>query len=34
MLGKKLIAAGAHLDPAELADTERPFKEIAAAALN
>jgi len=34
MLGKKLIAAGARFDPAELADSSRPFKEIAAAALN
>jgi hypothetical protein len=34
MLGKKLIAAGAQLDPTELADMSRPFKEIAAAALD
>lgn len=34
MLGKKLIAAGARFDPAELADTSRPFKEMADAALN
>ena len=33
MLGKKLIAAGARLDPAELTDTSLSFKEIANAAL-
>lgn len=33
MLGKKLIAAKARLDPATLADLSQPFKEIAAAAL-
>ncbi len=34
MLGKKLIAAGARFDPAELADPSRSFKEMADAALN
>jgi len=33
MLGKKLIAAGAHLDPAAVADSSRNFKDIATAAL-
>jgi 3-phenylpropionate/trans-cinnamate dioxygenase ferredoxin reductase subunit len=33
MLGKKLIAAGATVDPAVLADTSRSFKEMAEAAL-
>jgi 3-phenylpropionate/trans-cinnamate dioxygenase ferredoxin reductase subunit len=33
MLSKKLIAAGAHLDPEILADTEIPFKDLATAAL-
>jgi 3-phenylpropionate/trans-cinnamate dioxygenase ferredoxin reductase subunit len=28
MLSKKLIAQGAHLDPAAVADTSRPFKDI------
>lgn len=34
MLGKKLIAANAELDPRTLADTSVPFKEIAEAALS
>lgn len=29
MLSKKLIAQGAHLEPAAVADTSRPFKELA-----
>jgi 3-phenylpropionate/trans-cinnamate dioxygenase ferredoxin reductase subunit len=33
MLGKKLVAAGAHFAPDELADMNRDFKELATAAL-
>jgi len=33
MLGKKLVAAGAHFDPEQLADETLDFKELATAAL-